>query len=134
MYIIDVTRVRLPNDVAAVGHANYLNKLLPASLAAENNLGLYPENPLPSYIYLFIFFAPNMKLNILAITTLLGFATAAVVANRQETSASDDASVMLRGCKERYIDCQDCYDRYFACQQDSIPSSINWYGWNPVFC
>ncbi len=70
-----------------------------------------------------------MKLNILAVITLLGCTAAAVViADRQETSGKDDASVMLRGCKERFIDCQDCYDRYWACQQDSIPSSINWYG------
>ncbi len=62
-----------------------------------------------------------MQFNLFTIAALFGTATALAMGDRPETNAGLDK----RGC--RFIDKNDCNERYWACQQDSLPSAINWY-------
>lgn len=63
----------------------------------------------------------NMKFSLVTVTAIIGTVAAMAIGERDE----QDGTLEARGC--RFIDKQDCNDRYWACQQDSIPSAINWY-------
>ena len=64
-----------------------------------------------------------MKLNISFIAAIVGTTSALAIGERQE--AGQETGLFERGCD--FIDKADCHERYWACQQDNIPSAINWY-------
>ena len=64
-----------------------------------------------------------MKLNISFIAAIVSTTSALAIGERQE--AGQETGLFERGCD--FIDKADCHERYWACQQDNIPSAINWY-------